>query len=330
MKPFLQRLAENTPLVYDGAFGSQLFVRGIELTNSCLANELNPDAVVDIHASFIDAGVDAIGTNTFVASPLHLEMAGKSGDAVEDLVRRAVQHARAAIDKSGKEVYVAGDIGPSPGAIEADSGDTDFGIANDIARDAHRRVIETLAREGVDLFVIETMFSAKEAAMAVDIARQTGLPIAVNLTYKFTQDRRTGQVVYKTDWGHSAESLLDILAAGEFSNGENLLDHVHLLGLNCGAETRRGEHTGMPYAINGTEQLRAAMAARDMEAKPMMAHPNAGMPLLDQDKRTYYAQTPTDMAQYVPDLLAAGAHFIGGCCGTGPEHIRALKSRFAG
>ena len=216
------------------------------------------------------------------------------------MFRLAVEHAKAAVQNAGRSVYVAGSIGPSPGAIEADSGDVDF-------------------------FCIETMFSAKEAAIAVDVARKYALPIAVNLTYKHTKDRTTGNVVYRTDWGHSATDLLEILSGGEFSNGDNLLDYVQILGLNCGAEVRCEEHTGMPYAINGIRQLQEAMETIGVHPKRMMAYPNAGMARLDKNHRTYYSQIPEEMVTYLPDLLKAGAYFIGGCCGAGPSHIKAFR-----
>ncbi|MBN60080.1 MAG: hypothetical protein CME20_01870 [Gemmatimonadetes bacterium] len=324
MSKFLDRLAADRPLIYDGGFGSELFARGIELTNSTLANEAHPDAVVDIHKAYIAAGADLIGTNTFVASELHLEMAGKDPDQAGALTRTATDLARRAIAESGRDVLVGGSIGPSPGAIEADAGSTDFGIANDRVKTAHQRIVEALYEGGIDFFSIETQFSATEAAMACQIARQTGLPIAINLTLKYTKDRKSGAVVYKTDWGHSPADLLDILAGGEYSDGDNLLDHVQVLGLNCGAETRRSEHTGMPYAISGVEQLKAAMADRGV-AKKLMTYPNAGMPQLNSAHRTIYSQSPADMAQLVPDLAAAGAHIIGGCCGTTPDHIRAFR-----
>ena len=325
MKPFLERIAEDRPLLYDGGFGTELFVRGIELANSALANELYPDIVTDIHFDYIEAGAEAIGTNTFVASYPHLEMAGKDASESDGLIRLSVDHARAAIDRGGREVYLAGSIGPLPGAIEADSGDTEFGIANSIARDAHARVGTALAEAGVDFFCVETMFSANEAALAVNELSQFGLPIAVNQTYKYTKDRATGEVIYKTDWGHSAVDLLEILAGGAQSDGRDLLGHVQIMGLNCGAESRRDEHTGMPYAINGIGQLKHAMASRPEPPKRMMAYPNAGKARLDEQHRTYYDNTPEEMAAFVPDLLAAGAYFIGGCCGTGVAHIRAFR-----
>ncbi|MDE0300869.1 MAG: homocysteine S-methyltransferase family protein [Candidatus Poribacteria bacterium] len=312
-------------MIYDGGFGSQLFEKGIELANSALANELYPQTVIDIHLSYINAGADAIGTNTFVVSPLHLEMAGKSASDADQLVTAAVQHAKAAIEKSGRDVYIAGSIGPSPGAIEADSGDTDFGIPNVDVRDAHERIISALAEGGADFFCIETMFSAKEAAIAVDVARRVGIPIAVNLTYKYTKDRRTGEIIYKTDWGHSAANLLEILSGGEFSDGRNLLDDVHLVGLNCGAETRRSEHSGMPYAINGVHQTRIAMERNGSEPKRIMAYPNAGMPQLDENHRTYYSQAPEEMVSHLPELIDAGAYILGGCCGTTPDHVKAFR-----
>ena len=312
-------------MIYDGGFGSQLFAEDIELANSSLANELYPQAVVDIHLSYINAGADAIGTNTFVVSPLHLDMAGKSAAEAEQLVTAAVKHAKDAVEESGRHVYIAGSIGPSPGAIEADSGDTDFGIPNKDVRDAHERVVAALAEGGVDFFCIETMFSAKEAAIAVDMARKVGVPIAVNLTYKYTKDRRTGEIIYKTDWGHSPANLLDILSSGEFSDGQNLLNDVHLIGLNCGAETRRSEHSGMPYAINGVRQTRIAMEQNGSDPKRIMAYPNAGMPQLDENLRTYYSQAPEEMVIHVPELIDEGAYFLGGCCGTTPDHVKAFR-----
>ena len=324
MSKFLDRLAADRPLIYDGGFGSELFDRGIELTNSTLANDEHPDAVVDIHKAYIAAGADLIGTNTFVASELHLEMAGKDPDQAKALTRIATDLAHRAIAESGRDVLIGGSIGPSPGAIEADVGSTDFGIANDRVKTAHQRIVESLYEGGVDFFSIETQFSATEAAMACQIARQTGLPIAINLTLKYTKDRKSGAVVYKTDWGHSAADLIGILAEGAYSEGDNLLDHVQVLGLNCGAETRRDEHTGMPYAISGIKQFKAALAERGV-TKKLMSYPNAGMPQLNSAHRTVYSQSPADMADLVPDLAAAGAQIIGGCCGTTPDHIRAFR-----
>ena len=327
---FQERLKSNKPILYDGGFGSQLFTRGIELANSALANELHPTAVVDIHSDYINAGADAIGTNTFVASPLHLQMAGQDTSDAQRLVRLAIQHAKTAVEQTGRDVYIAGSVGPSPGAIEADSGDdTTFGIPNTDAREAHKLVIHTLAEAGVDFLCLETMFSAKEAAMAVDVARQTNLPVAVNLTYKWTKERRSGNIVYRTDWGNSPADLLEILTHGEFSDEGSLLDAVSIIGVNCGAESRRDEHTGMPYAITGTEQLRAALADREVQGKRMMAYPNAGMPKLDENHQTVYTQTPTQMASHIPALLEAGAYLVGGCCGTTPMHIKAFHEALA-
>lgn len=329
IKNFQERLKLSKPLLYDGGFGSQLFARDIELANSALANELHPAAVVDIHSDYIRAGAEAIGTNTFVASPLHLEMAGQDTSDAQRLIRLAVQHAKAAAEQNQKEVYIAGSVGPSPGAIEADSGDTTFGIPNVDAREAHKLVIHTLAEEGVDFLCLETMFSAKEAAIAVDVARETDLPIAVNLTYKWTKERRTGKVIYRTDWGNSPADLLEVLTNSEFSGDGALLDAVSILGVNCGAESRRDEHTGMPYAIAGTQQLQTALAEKGVNGKWMMAYPNAGMPKLDANHNTVYTQTPDEMASHIPALIEAGAYLIGGCCGTTPQHIKAFREAIA-
>ena len=326
MRNFRERLMEGEPLLLDGGFGTQLFARGIELANSTLANELYPETVVQIHADYIRAGAEIIGTNTFVASELHLQMAGKETSEVEGLVEKSVEHIRSAIDRCGREVYIAGCIGPSPGAIEADAGCTQFGIPDVQVRAAHQRVIEALAEAGVDLLNFETMFSATEAAMIVDIARHTGLPMAVNMTYKYTMDRRTRQCIYRTDWGHSANDLVAKLSEAVQPGGQQALEHVQILGLNCGAEARRTNHTGMPYAVRGIEQLRRTIEESGLPKKHLMAYPNAGKPHLDEHQRTCYTQTPEEMAAQVGNLLEAGADIIGGCCGTGPDHIRAFRT----
>jgi methionine synthase I (cobalamin-dependent) len=326
MQSFLERLNDPAPIIYDGGFGTELFTAGIKLANSALANELYPDTVVEVHKSYVDAGVDVIGTNTFVASSLHLAMADKSPDDTDMLVRTACELARRSTEGSDHRVYIAGSIGPSPGAIEEDAGDTDFGIPNRDVREAHLRVGTAMAESGIDLFCLETMFSAIEAAMAVDVLRQFNLPIAVNCTYKYTKNRATGDTVYKTDWGHTPRSLVEYLANGDYSDGVNLLDYIQILGLNCGAEQHRVEHTGMPYACTGTLQLREVLTEMGIEGKSMMAYPNAGIPKLDKQNRTIYDQSPEEMAALIPELLGEGAHIIGGCCGTGPAHIRAFRA----
>jgi len=321
-----EALASGRVLLCDGAFGTELFARGVELPNSTLANEHRPDAVRAVTTDYIEAGSDLLQTNTFVASPLHLKMAGRSAEDTVPIVTAAVRLTREAVEASGRLVYVSGCIGPSPGAIEADSGDTSFGIPDVEVRDAHRMVAGALAGAGVDLLCIETMFSATEAVIAVDEARAFGVPIAVNLTLKYTRDRASGETVYRTDWGHSAGDLLDLLASGRYSSdGGDLLPFVDVIGVNCGAEQRRVEHTGMPYAVEAIRQLAAALAERGVTGKSLMAYPNAGMPRL-VGSRTCYDHTPQQMAADVPELVAAGASIVGGCCGTGPAHIRAIRA----
>lgn len=318
-------------MLFDGGFGTEMFARGVELPNSAVANKSHPEQVVDVHRAYIAAGSEMIETNTFVASDLHLAMADTGGIPSSELARLAAEHARRAVDESERDVFVAGSIGPSPGAIEADAGDTDFGIANSKVRDAHLRVAEALAEGGVDLFLAETMFSAREAAIAVDVARQFDLPIGLSLTYKFTQDRKTKEVIYKTDWGHSPASAVELLASGEHSDGVDLLPFVQIIGLNCGAESSREDHSGMAYAIEGTRQTAAALAAHGHQDMRLAAYPNAGLPKMDREtQKTYYLQGPDDMAGRLDELCQAGAWLIGGCCGTSPDHIRAFRTGLDG
>lgn len=331
MRPFAERLRDPEPLLFDGGFGTQLFARGVQLPNSAMANRLHPDAVVAVHADYVAAGAQMIETNTFVASDLHLAMADAGDTSSTQLARLAAAHARRAVEESGREVYIAGALGPSPGAIEADAGDAEFGIADAKVRASHLRVAEALAEAGVDLFVVETMFSAREAAIAVDVARRFERPIAVSMTYKFTQDRKTGQVVYKTDWGHSPADVIRILASGQHAGGLDLLPFVAMVGLNCGAESTREDHSGMAYAVEGTRQMAAVLAARGLDGIRLVAYPNAGLPKMDrQTRQTYYLQGPEVMAARLSELRAAGAWLIGGCCGTTPDHIRAFRAGLDG
>ena len=331
MRSFSERLNDPEPVLFDGGFGTQLFARGVELPNSALANARLGDTVVEVHRAYIEAGSEMIQTNTFVASALHLEMADAGDLSAGHLARLAAAHARRAVEESGRGVYVAGSLGPSPGAIEADAGDTDFGIADEKVRAAHQEVAEGLAAGGVDLFLVETMFSAREAAIAVDVARRFGLPVAVCLTYKFTRDRRTKQVVYRTDWGHSPADAVEILGSGEHSGGDDLLPSIQLLGLNCGAESTREEHSGMAYAIEGTRQTAEALAGRGLDGLRLVAYPNAGLPKMDrQTRQTYYLQGPEVMSAHLDELRRAGGWLIGGCCGTTPDHIRAFREGLDG
>ena len=322
-------LASDRVLLYDGGFGTELFARGVDLPNSSLANELHPDAVRQVTRAYIEAGSDLVQSNTFVASPLHLAMAGRSAEDSAAIVRAAVRLAREAVEDGGRPVFVAGSIGPSPGAIEADAGDTTFGIPDVEVREAHRLVAGALASAGADLLCIETMFSATEAAIAVDEARAFGLPVAVNLTLKYTRDRKSRATVYRTDWGHSCADLLDLLASGRYAaDGADLLPFVDVIGVNCGAEQRRAEHTGMPYAAEAIRQMQSALAERGIAGKRLMAYPNAGMPKIVAGA-THYDHTPGHMASHAPEVVAAGATIVGGCCGTGPEHIRAMRAALA-
>ncbi|MEE2658799.1 MAG: homocysteine S-methyltransferase family protein [Candidatus Latescibacterota bacterium] len=326
---FSDRLQQDEPLVLDGGFGTQLFERGVKLPNSALANQQYPDAVAGVHSDYIDAGVDVIETNTFVASSLHLEMAASDDADATTLAGLAVKAARRAVEErdTDRKVYVAGALGPSPGAIEADAGDTDFGIADSKVRKAHTEVATAMAEGDVDLFLVETQFSAREAAIAVDVARQFGLPIGVSMTYKYTKDRASGDVVYRTDWGHSAADVVEILSSGKHSNGVDLLPYLSLLGLNCGAESRREEHSGMAYAMEGIRESKKALEGVGMDNVRLLAYPNAGLPKYNRETHgTYYAQSPSDMAARVKELHDSGAWMIGGCCGTSPAHIRAFRA----
>ena len=195
MIPLSERLKQPKPLLYDGGFGSQLFARGIELPNSSVANELHPEDVVGIHCGLYRS-------RSRCHRHQHLRgvhPAPQDGRERPRRVRPVGQGRGGARQGRGGEKR-QGDLyrglaGTLPGSHRKPTAATPtFGIANHLVRDAHRRLADALAEGGVDFFCIETMFSAREASIAADVARQYGLPVAVNLTYKYTQDRRSGKV----------------------------------------------------------------------------------------------------------------------------------------
>src|ERR1022692_3717158 len=156
-----------------------------------------------------------------------------------------------------------------------------------------------LVGAGVDAIIIETQTALEELGIAIDAATRAGAPcIIASLAYDLLQDR----ITYRTMMGISPEQ------AAEFAEERG----AHIVGLNCG--------TGMDMA----GAARVARLYRRHSTLPVMVQPNAGQPFLENLK-TVYRQRPSDMARAVPEVLEAGAGIVGSCCGTTPEHTRAIR-----
>ena len=283
------RLADR-PLLADGGMGTLLFSRGIP-QRACL-DELvatRPDLVATIHREYLDAGADLIETLTFGANRSRLEGFGLAAEAGR-LNRRAAQLAREARDVSGREAWVGGSIGPlGPPTRELRH------LDEATIRAAYREQIEGLLEGGADVLVLETFFDLAHLLLAVDEARSAAdVPIIASLTF--------GEDLVLSDGTGPATAAAALTTAG-----------VDAIGVNCGS--------GPLACIDALEGL--GPTTRGEPARSIM--PNAGLPQR-LEGRFVYAAEPAYFGQIVPRLLDAGARIIGGCCGTTPEHVAAMRT----
>jgi len=290
-KNLLQTLSERR-LVCDGAMGTQLMLAGLANGECGEAwNLTQPERVLKIQRNYVDAGADCLITNTFGGSRLMLKRHGHADDL------RAVNSAGARLAReafAGREGFVLGDLGPL-GAILEPYGD----LSQEEARAAYEEQARALVEAGVDAVIIETQTSLEEIGVAIDAAKAAGAPCVIaSLAYDLSADK----TFYVTMMGVTPDRAA--VFAGE--HGANII------ALNCG--------TGM-------DMRGAAMVAKIYRASchlPIMVQPNAGLPVLENMKPVY-KQLPADMAAGVPEVIAAGANILGSCCGSTPEHTRAIR-----
>src|SRR5579884_11371 len=293
----LQDIFANRTVLFDGAMGTMLYARGVFI-NRCY-DELNlsqPELVRSIHDEYLQAGAEIIETNTFGANSFRLTRYGLQ-DQVTAINQAGVRIARQAVnqlqEKQAGTAWVAGSVGPLGIHLEP-LGKTSL----EEARAAFAEQIRALAAGGpgvgADLIVIETMPALNEAEQAILAAREAapGLPVIVLVTVDedaHCLDGATAEVAGTklTAWGADA------------------------IGVNCS--------TGPATVLTAIECM---AAVSDL---PLVVMPNAGMPRA-VDGRNIYLCSPEYMASFARKFIKAGAQFIGGCCGTTPNHIRAMKS----
>jgi methionine synthase / methylenetetrahydrofolate reductase(NADPH) len=286
---FLTLLSGSSkPLLSDGAMGTILNARGVDF-DSCF-DELNltrPALVAEIHRSYIEAGSQMIQTNTFGANRYKLAAHGLESK-VADINRAGVELARRVVLASFQEVMVAGDVGPLGVRLAP------FGrVQPEQARSAYREQIQALADAGADLLLLETMSDLYELREAIGAAREVcDLPVAASVT--FTRDDRT---LLGDSPARASEMLLSFGA--------------DLIGVNC---------SGGPAQI--LRILRQMKLAAPQARFSVM--PNAGWPE-QVGGRVMYPANPDYFGSYAPLYCESGAVLIGGCCGTTPAHISALK-----
>jgi methionine synthase I (cobalamin-dependent)/5,10-methylenetetrahydrofolate reductase len=285
--PFLQRLEAGIVLA-DGAMGTQLYARGIPF-DQCF-DELNLSAVElvrSIHLDYIASGAELIETNTFGANRFKLAAHGL-GDRVAEFNRAGAGVARQAVELSGRRGFVAGSMGPI-GRPMAPLG----AVSAEEVREAYTEQAEALASGGVDVLILETFTDLGELLEAVRaVRRAVALPVVAQMT--FTQEG-------KTLLGHGPREIAEALERAG----------ADVVGANCSVGSQ------------GILEVVAQMAQFVRRAR-LSAMPNAGFPAY-VGGRYMYVSTPEYMADHARQMVGLGVRLIGGCCGTTPEHIAAIK-----
>jgi homocysteine S-methyltransferase len=283
----------NRPVLADGAMGTVLYARGIFI-NRCY-DELNltdPGLILSVHEEYLQAGAELLESNTFGANRFRLARHGLAAKVAEinaagvRLARQAVEHLK---DKQASDAWVAGSVGPLGVRLEP-LGKTGL----DEARAAFAEQILALKEAGADMLIIETMPALNEAHEALEAAREVApdLPVLVMVTVDDDSNCLDG-----ASPAHAAALLTEWGASG--------------IGVNCS--------TGPATVLTAIEAMRAATTL------PLAAMPNAGMPRAVEGRNIYLC-SPEYMAGFARKAIAAGAQIVGGCCGTTPNHIRAMRS----
>jgi methionine synthase I (cobalamin-dependent)/5,10-methylenetetrahydrofolate reductase len=295
--PFLEALKQR-PLLADGAMGTVLYAKGASPEASFeQLNLTRPDLVQQVHIDYINAGAEVIETNSFSGNRIRLANYGL-GDQVWKINVAAAKTARNAREVAGHPVFVAGSVGPT-GKLLKPLGD----VSVEEIEGAFREQMEGLLAGGVDLFMIETMSSLDETIVAVQAARKTAkLPVVAQLSFS-TEGH--------SFLGVSPEDTVKLMAA----LGDDFPD---VIGINCGA----GPGPVFDAFIRMTMAFRNA--GYDCDKLHFSCLPNAGQPSLSGGRYLFMSR-PEYCASYVEPFVKAGARLVGGCCGTTPEHIKAMR-----
>ncbi len=287
-------LQESRVLLADGATGTNLFAMGLETGDSPeLWNTDHPDRITRLHQSFIDAGSDIILTNSFGGTHYRLAL-HKAGHRVEEINKRAAEIAYEVASKASKNTIVAGSIGPT-GEILAPNGPVSI---DDAAAAFHEQAM-ALKAGGADVMWIETISSAEEIEAAVRGVADIGLPI-----------------VFTVSIDTNGRTMMGLTAADAIRISTSLNTPITAVGTNCGI--------GASEVVAAVKNLSTARTAQS--ATPaLVAKANCGIPEY-VDGKIVYNGTPELMALYTTMAANAGATIIGGCCGTSPQHVKAMRN----
>ena len=284
MHGLIRELAAKAPVITDGAWGTQLQARGLEV-GACpdAWNLSHPGRVEEVARAYVEAGSQVILTNTFGANRFVLARCDLA-DRVAEINRSGVEISRRAADGRAR---VFASIGPT-GILLAMGEHRPEDL-----RAAFAEQIRALAAAGVDALVLESFSDPAEILLALEAAKPSGLPLVACMTFD------SGKGHNRTLMGTTPEQAAEQLTAAG----------ADAIGSNCGR--------GIEGFVAITRRLHAATD------RPLWIKPNAGLPEVIRGQ-TVYSQTPQQFASVVPALVEAGAALVGGCCGTTPEFIAAI------
>jgi len=293
--PITKMLQDRPYLIADGAMGTNLFMLGLANGASAeLWNVDEVDKVKSVYQGFVDAGSDIILTNTFGANRFRFALHRLEG-RVRELNFASAALAREVADRSGRQVIVAGDMGPTGDVLEPLGPRT---AAQ--AEEAFHEQAEALRDGGADIAWIETMFADNELEAAVKGANRAGLPIVATMTF---------------DTG--GRTMMGVKPADAMRNSKNLSTKPVAFGANCGI--------GPAQLLDSVIGMAQGAESYDV----IVAKSNCGLPLMGDDMKVSYNGTPEIMASYARLARDSGARIIGGCCGTTPVHVRAIVEALA-
>ncbi len=284
-KPYLERLKEGL-LLADGAMGTMLQSKGLPV-GECPDgwNLTHPDKVREVHRGYVEAGAESLITNTFGGTRIKLTQCGYP-EKMREINETGAALAR---EVAGDEIYVVASMGPTGKFLEPLGNLTEEEAYNSFAEQAR-----ALEAGGADIVQIETMTDLGEICVAIRAVKEnTGLPVIASMTFD------KGKQGYRTVMGVDISSAVTKL----------IETGADVVGSNCG---------------NGIDEFIEIIAEmRQHTDFPLLAKPNAGIPVLEKGK-VLYTQGPEYFAERVGKLVEAGANIVGGCCGTTPEHIRTM------
>ncbi len=287
MSNFLEVLNSGKILLCDGAMGTELQKRGLP-SGACPEeyNVSHPDIIRNIHKNYYDAGSDIVETNTFGANRARLKLHGYE-DRVVEFCKAAAALARS-VCPSGK--FVAGSVGPTGDILEP------LGtLSEKDAYDMFAEQAKALEEGGVDVIYIETMMAAEEGVIAVKAAKEnTSLPVVASMTFEM------GKAGLRTMWGVDVKSAVNAYTSAG----------ADVIGANCGK--------GFDEMISIIKEM------RPLTGKPVIAQSNAGIPEWTHGM-SVYTETPEVMAPKAEEIIKSGVNILGGCCGTGPAHIKKMR-----